>query len=133
MIVVDTNVLAYLFLQGTNTMEAEGVLKQDSEWAAPYLWRSEFRNILSTYLRNGHLALGDAKSIISDAEKLMARREFEVESVKVLDLAYRSGCRAYDCEFIVLAEDLGVPFVTSDRKLVRSFPGTAISMADFIV
>jgi predicted nucleic acid-binding protein len=132
-IVVDTNVIAYLFLRGTNTAEAEDVFKKDPEWAAPYLWRSEFRNILATYLRNGYLKLSDARSLISDAENLMSHREFEVDSAKILDLTNRSGCTAYDCEFIALAEELRTSFVTSDRKVLKSIPATAISMADFIV
>jgi predicted nucleic acid-binding protein len=51
MIVVDTNVLAYLYLPGEYTAAAETLLEQDSDWAEPILWRSEFRNILARYLR----------------------------------------------------------------------------------
>ena len=51
MIVVDSNVLAYLYLPGEYSTAAEALLEQDSDWAAPILWRSEFRNILAGYLR----------------------------------------------------------------------------------
>lgn len=37
MIVVDTNVLAYLLLTGEHTSEAEQVLAKDPVWAAPVL------------------------------------------------------------------------------------------------
>ncbi len=47
MIVVDSNVLAYLYLPGEYTAAAEVLLEHDSDWAAPILWRSEFRNILA--------------------------------------------------------------------------------------
>ena len=47
MIVVDTNVLAYLYLPGEHSAIAEALLERDHEWAAPVLWRSEFRNILA--------------------------------------------------------------------------------------
>ncbi len=46
MIVVDTNILAYLFLPGEFSESAGNLLLEDSEWAAPVLWKSEFRNIL---------------------------------------------------------------------------------------
>jgi len=50
----------------------------------------------------------------------------------VLQLTTRSRCSAYDCEFVGLAQDLGVPFVTADREVLAAFPSTAVSPADFI-
>jgi len=50
-IVVDSNVIAYLYLPGDHTASAEALLEQDADWAAPLLWRSEFRNILAGYMR----------------------------------------------------------------------------------
>src|SRR5439155_280647 len=43
-IVVDTNLLVYLYVSGQNTAQAETVLVRDPVWVAPLLWRSEFRN-----------------------------------------------------------------------------------------
>jgi hypothetical protein len=40
---------------------AEPALQKDSEWAAPLLWRSEFRNVLALYIRQGYLSLNDAQ------------------------------------------------------------------------
>jgi len=71
MIVVDTNIIAYLYLQGEHTAQAEKVLQKDSEWMAPPLWRSEFRNVLAFYLRQGHLLLDDAQAIMWEAELLL--------------------------------------------------------------
>ena len=53
MIVVDTNVLAYLWLPGERTTAAERLLKRDPDWNAPLLWRSEFRSVLAGCLRRG--------------------------------------------------------------------------------
>ena len=47
MIVVDTNVIGYLFLSSDQSVLAERALQKDNEWAAPILWRSEFRNVLT--------------------------------------------------------------------------------------
>ena len=51
MIVVDTNVIAYLFLPGEYTPLAERLLQKDPDWVAPVLWRSELRNVFALYVR----------------------------------------------------------------------------------
>ncbi|MCX7155757.1 MAG: type II toxin-antitoxin system VapC family toxin [Rhodocyclales bacterium] len=129
MIVVDTNVLAYLYLPGEYTHAAEALLERDSNWAAPVLWRSEFRNILAGYLRRGSLSFEQAHGIQREAEHLLAGAEYEVDSLSVLQRVRDSDCSAYDCEFIVLAETLGTKLVTMDAKLLRAFPRTALALA----
>jgi len=130
-IVVDTNLVVYLYVQGQRTAEAEAVLLRDPVWAAPVLWRSEFRNVLAGLVRRRALGLEDAARIVSEAERAMAGREYGVVSERVLRLATQSGCSAYDCEFVSVAQDLGVPFVTADRKLLAAFPTTAVSPEAF--
>ena len=129
MIVVDSNVLAYLYLPGEYTAAAEALLEQDADWAAPILWRSEFRNILAGYLRRKSITLEQANSIQSEAESLMEGAEFEVESLAVLELVRDSDCSAYDCEFIALALQLGTKLITMDKKLLRAFPACAVALS----
>jgi len=105
-IVVDTNVVAYLYLPGECTPAAEALLERDSNWAAPVLWRSEFRNILAGYLRRGSLSFEQAHGIQREAEHLLAGAEYEVDSLGVLELVRESDCSAYDCEFVALARTL---------------------------
>lgn len=125
MIVVDTNVIAYLYLPGDGTADAEALCRSDSEWVAPLLWRSELRNVLATQARAGRLEFDAAQSIQAEAEQLLQGREFAVDSAEVLRMAADTGCSAYDCEFVVLAEYLDVPLVSADRRLVERFPGRA--------
>jgi predicted nucleic acid-binding protein len=130
--VVHTNVIAYLFLEGERTLQAERVLEVDSDWVAPLLWRSEFCNVLVSFLRKGVLSLDVGVQIIQEAQRLMQQKEFEVASAHVLRLAAESGCSAYDCEFVSLAQNLNIALVTSDKGILRAFPSTAISIEAFI-
>ncbi|MBV6418202.1 MAG: hypothetical protein CMLOHMNK_03001 [Steroidobacteraceae bacterium] len=129
MIVVDSNVLAYLLLPGEHTAHAEALLEREPQWAAPVLWRSEFRNVLAGYLRRKTLTFTQACTLQREAEDLLAGAEFEVESSSVLELVRDSDCSAYDCEFVALAMKLGVMLVTLDTRLLRTFPKYAISLA----
>ncbi len=129
MIVVDSNVLAYLYLPGEHTAAAERLLERDPDWTAPVLWRSEFRNILAGYLRRGSLTFDQAHALQQEAEELLADSEFEVDSLQVLELVRDSDCSAYDCEFVALALQLGTQLVTMDGRLLRAFPQTAIPLA----
>jgi len=128
-IVVDTNILASLYLPGDRTAAAEALLEQDPEWAAPTLWRSEFRNILAGYMRRKAVTFDQACSLQREAESLLAGAEFEVDSSAVLELVRDSDCSAYDCEFIALAIKLNTKLVTVDKKLLREFPTRAIALA----
>lgn len=128
MIVVDTNVIAYLYLPGDHTARAEALLERDSDWAAPLLWRSEFRSILAGYLRRGQLSFEQVRALQAEAESLMAGAEHEVESQRVLELVRDTDCSAYDCEFAALAQQLGTPLVTADAKLLKAFPRLAVPL-----
>ncbi len=128
MIVVDTNVIAYLHLVGEFTDRAEALLRKDPEWAAPLLWRSEFRNLLAGYMRRKTLTFEGTRELQAEAESLMAGSEHEVDSQSVLELVRDSECSAYDCEYVALAMRLGVKLVTADSKLLKAFPKLAMPL-----
>jgi predicted nucleic acid-binding protein len=132
MIVVDTNIIGYVYLSSEHSAQAELALLKDSQWTAPILWRSEFRNVLAQYIRKNILTLEDATRIMEEATLLMHGREYETTSLQVLHLVSESSCSAYDCEFIALARDLNVPLVTLDNQLLNQFPNDTISLDAFI-
>lgn len=129
MIVVDSNILAYLYLPCEFSEAAEALLQREPEWAAPVLWRSEFRNILSGYVRRKTLTFEQACSLQAEAEALLDGFEYDVQSRDVLELVRVSDCSAYDCEFIALAKKLGTKLVTMDKKLLKAFPQHAVSLS----
>lgn len=127
MIVADTNLIAYFFIRGDRTLLAEKVFRRDPDWAAPLLWRSEFRNVLAFHMRRGLLGLEQSVQIAEKAETLMRRREYAAGTSDVLELAAGSRRSAHDCEFVAVARDLEIPLVTSDEGILRAFPNTAVS------
>ena len=66
--------------------------------------------------------------MIRSAEAELSDCEREVDSAAVMDLVAASSCSAYDCEFVALARQMGVPLVTEDAGLLRAFPDVAIGM-----
>ncbi len=132
MIVVDTDIIGYLYLSSERSEQAEKALLIDAEWVAPVLWRSEFRSVLTLYIRKGILSLGDAVRIMEEALLLMQDGEYQVTSHQVLQLAAESTCSAYDCEFVALARDLGVTLLTVDKQILAQFPDDAVSLDEYV-
>ena len=122
MIVVDTNIISYLYISGDRSQQSEDLLSSDSNWVAPILWRSEFRNVLAQYLRKNLLNIDEILLIIQQAEKLLIDHEYEISSAHIMQLVKSSQCSAYDCEFVALAQYLDVPLITTDKKILREFP-----------
>lgn len=132
MIVVDTNIISYLFISGKRSQEAEQLLSLDPHWISPILWRSEFRSVLSQYLRKSILTLSETLLIIQQAEALLAGNEYQISSTHVMKLLCASNCSAYDCEFVALAQYLHTPLITADKKILKEFPDIAKSVDSYL-
>jgi predicted nucleic acid-binding protein len=132
MIVVDTNIISYLYISGDRSQQSEDLLSFDFNWVAPILWRSEFRNVLAQYLRKNLLNMDEVLLIIQQAEELLTDHEYEISSAHIMQLVNSSQCSAYDCEFVALAQYLDVPLITSDKKILNEFPDIAIPVNSYI-
>lgn len=131
MIVVDTNVLIHFHFQTSTSTSASALFQSDPFWYAPYLWRSEFRNALTLKMRHENLVLEEAMEFIEQAEEQMYNFERFVDPAHVMNLVASSTCTAYDCEFVALAIEMGVPLVTTDKQILREFPRVARPLADY--
>jgi predicted nucleic acid-binding protein len=132
MIVVDTNIICYLYLPTEFTKYSEALLQLDGVWSAPLFWRSEFRNVLALYLRKNIIDLITALEIQEQAEQLLSGNEYQINSNTVLTLVHQSRCAAYDCEFIALARSFNQKLITTDKKLIKAFPSDTVTARDFV-
>jgi len=130
-IVADNSVLVYFWLPSDFTVLAEAAKAQDAVWAAPVLWRAEFRNVLAGYLRRKLLTEAEANAAYLNVQKDLGTHEFTVPTERIIKLVLASDCTAYDCEYVALAQDLDVPLVTTDKQILRAFPKTAVALEKF--
>jgi predicted nucleic acid-binding protein len=131
-IVVDTNVIHYCWVRGQNTELAQAVRRQDPDWHAPILWRSELRNVLTAYLRQGLMSRAEIVGVLSLADRALAESEHIVGDDLVLDIVASCTLTAYDAEFVALAGALSVPLVTADKAVLKAFPDRAVTMDAFV-
>jgi predicted nucleic acid-binding protein len=129
MIVVDTNVMVYLLTGSPQGEKAARLLAKDPEWAAPPILMSELRNVMVGLIRRGRIRAQDAVDICEDAQAVLGDRVASVPSAPVLSTAARGRMSAYDAEFVVLAQSLGVSLVTADQAILDGAPDVAVSLA----
>lgn len=122
--------LVYLTAAGPYSSLAKRIAAADGEWVTSTLWRSEFLNVMAGQIRRGNLTLESAiDSFLGAAEFIVLERIPQAEGV--LRLVATSNCTAYDLEFVVVAQTLGVPLVTNDKQILADFPSVAISPGAF--
>lgn len=127
MIVVDTHIIAAMTLPVRFSAMATALHERDSAWEAPMLWKSEFLNLLSLYMRKGVIDRNDGFNALGFAERIIGSREHPVDSREVLDTMATCSCSSYDCEFVVLARKLDTKLITYDGKLLKEFPQLALT------
>lgn len=131
-IVADANLIVYHFVRGEKTELAHKVSGMDDDWIVPLLWRHEFSNALAMSVRQSGLSLADALSTFGEAQGLLSAKEHDVNMADVLRLSAEKAISVYDAEYVVLALSKGVPLVTEDKELLRKFPGTVVSIRNFL-
>ncbi len=124
MIVVDASVALKWYVKEPGSDAADGILTGEQRPVAPELIRVEVVSALC----NQHRLYGKPKDYI---ELLCARwvRDLEDYSVRLFDqarlmeqswnIAFAFQHPVYDCVYLALAEQLGIPLVTADRIFVE--------------
>jgi predicted nucleic acid-binding protein len=128
MLVVDTNIVAYLLIEGDRTKQAQALYAKDSDWRSEAFLLVEFSNVLATYRRLRALSGEQTETLLTEAATRV-RELLSVPNLRALRCAERFAVSAYDARFLAAADTLGTKLVTEDAKLRAAAPGLTRSLA----
>ena len=120
MLVVDTNVLASLLLDGPFSEAAHALYGADPDWRSEGFVLVEFCNVLTTQIRLRELPVADAQGLLSQGTALFGQGLMVVDHAAALALAAQHGVSAYDARFLAVARSLKTRLVTEDARLRRA-------------
>jgi predicted nucleic acid-binding protein len=124
---VDTNIIAYLLIEGDRTEAAQALYSRDADWSSEAFVLVEFSNILCTYTRSRGLSAVQSKELLARATTLMPMLS-TVEHGEAIEVAVQFGLSAYDARFIALAKQTKCRLVTEDKKLQAAVPAWTLSL-----
>lgn len=132
MLVVDSNILAYLIIDGVRTSEARRLLDRDPDWHSERLALIELTNVLATAMRVRNLGLAPANAALAEGLDVIESGLHDLAHAEALALASRFGITAYDARYLGIAMALGAPLVTEDRRLRKAAPALTRSLAEAV-
>jgi len=127
MVVVDTNVVVYLLIEGDRTKLAQALYARDADWQSDAFLLIEFSNVLATYVRSGGMTGTQAETLLAVAGSRV-RTAVDVAHSRALQIAGRFAVSAYDARFLAAAQSLGGKLVTEDAKLRAAAPALTRSL-----
>jgi predicted nucleic acid-binding protein len=116
-LIVDTNVLAYLLIEGDHTAAARLLHRRDEDWRSEAFIMIEFTNVLTASIAARRMNLVLAQRFLADATSLLHGKLALIPHDSVLSLAVQYRVTAYDARFLALAQQLDCRLVTEDAKL----------------
>jgi predicted nucleic acid-binding protein len=128
MLLVDTNIVAYLLIDGDYTEAAQRLRKKDPDWRSEAFLMIEFTNVLAASVAARRMALQLAEDFLSKADALLDGKLTRIAHESALQIAVRFRVSAYDARFLALAEQLGRRLVTEDAKLRAAAPALTQSL-----
>lgn len=131
MVIIDTNVLAYLLIEGDRTAAAQDLWARDADWRSESFIMIEFSNVLATYVRQALLERGQATALLAQADRLMPGLD-KVEHNLAFEIAADLRVSAYDARFLAIARRSGRRLVTDDARLRRAAPDWTVSLDEAV-
>jgi predicted nucleic acid-binding protein len=130
MLLVDTNVVAYLLIYGDHTEAAQELHNRDPDWRSEAFLLVEFTNVLASSIATKRMTLALAQSFLANASALFDGKLARMKHASVLATASRHRVSAYDARFLALAHQLGRRLVTEDARLRVAAPALTQSLAE---
>jgi predicted nucleic acid-binding protein len=133
-LVVDTMVFVYAALNVQPFRDdCYAVLTAGPDVIVPESLLAELLNAAWMHVRKSGLSVATAEAALDDALSYVARR-VPIDDLwhDGLRLAVAAGHSPYDTLFVALAEREGTQVITYDAKLLTTFPGIAVSPAEYL-
>ena len=129
MLIVDTNVVAYLLIQGDQTVAAQELHRADPDWRSEAFLLTEFTNVLASSIAAKRMTFTLAHGFLIRALQLLEGKLARIDHATVLTIATQYRISAYDARFLALANQLGRRLVTEDVRLRAAAPKLTQSLA----
>ena len=130
MFVVDTNIIAPLFVKGADSDAVKRLHAHDQVWRTDPFALIEFSNVLANYERAGYLTRALAKQCLGEAQTFLRPHYLAVTHQAALEMAIRFRTTGYDGRFLALADQLGSRLVTQDKELRAAAPRLTQSLSE---
>jgi predicted nucleic acid-binding protein len=130
MIVIDTNVIAPLYLRSAQTEAVTRLFARDQIWRTEPVALIELSNVLLSYERARYITAATARNCLERAAAFLQPNLFRVTHRAALDAALRYGTTAYDARFLAVAQQLDCRLITEDAKLRTAAPQLTQSLTE---
>ena len=130
MLLVDTNVVAYLLIQGDHTASVQELRRRDPDWRSEAFLLVEFTNVLASSIATKRMTVPVAQDSLAKAVSLFDGKLARIAHASVLSIAARHRVSAYDARFLALADQLGRRLVTEDARLRIAAPELTQTLAE---
>jgi predicted nucleic acid-binding protein len=132
MLLVDTNIIAPLYVRSARSPAVAELFAHDSVWRTEPLALIELSNVLINYERARYITAATARDCLNRAAAFLQPHLFRVSHQAALDAALQYGTTAYDGRFLALAQRLRLRLVTEDARLRAAAPALTQSLAEAV-
>ena len=126
MVLVDTNIIAPLYVRSARTEAVEELFARDAVWRTEPLALIELSNVLITYERARYITAATARDCLNRAAAFLQPHLFRVSHQAALEAALDYRVTAYDARFLALAKENAVVAAGCRAR----FPGIVAQCVD---